>query len=979
MSNPKNRFHDLEQRLYGNRDEKLSLEQGTQQQSEENSVVQRMIFDHNEPIILEYQTPTTENTTTKFTPSVAPRVEVLPQEVKPEPPLPPIKTEVVTVESKPIPPQVSASPHPEVTIAKAETEESATQPNIETEEFLADLQAIVNGEKTYNSNSKQVIDTSSTAAKAEQLSIAQPTPPVEVPKAASAHDVFDQMAQGIPPVSPAPVPTYSYGHSLFDKMEQSRAMANAFDVKAGLLDALFNDLEQLMEGEEQQSLHKGEQASNAFSTKNFSVMNSSGTPRYVEQLADPRDNYDEYKRFLDNELLKKSHPITDKDPAAKQFFDYFVDESRTKEERTKFVKFSEISDHYYHNKIVEWLENQSASDEKFQEDAKRYQGILQDLWIKRVMELDKTSEPRQVALDKYLREHTTLGKVICRKKTQFHEDDSIQVHPAFWGLFIFSPRWKDDVGIYTCENERYWFDELDKKITYKHTDPLFPDISADARQKIYEIVPRKFADSSTKPGIYLHRSKSHGRDDFLVLVREDALKERQCMVLCTKGVGAYAPYIDYHVAGKYHSGFFTNWGKFTELLPFSYSDAEDGGSWRTLGFCISAGNLGTGDTEKLEEDFSHFREMFDYVKSTPIAIKTAKLSISKEIDDFLKISKEDIEKLISSVSGFLTKGFAEPFIVIEVTSLSHNYLHPQLQKAIKPDKDEEGNKPEPTISYPSQIITCAPYETSLRLHKLKSAQDYDYDYLELELLEWQRCYGSIMIPNADIRNINKTVQDFISAEKKIMAEEGINLKEEDELLNQLIKDSQELEERMHLAYKIIVVIITSYVAFLKNGWATDAYTSSFAGRNFNTGPRDANVWGEMARKSKDVDPKNGKFTICAEVDLNEISQTIKQVPNVLSITKHKDYSFTVDGSNLWAESLINSIIQIIGTQLFNKETQDKLGDLAKASQNNNEIKKDFCKYLLEKVKTLLKSTKQTHVVNFLYFLARILEDEVDIP
>jgi hypothetical protein len=252
MSNSQNRLHELEQKLYGNRDDKLALEQGSQQQSEENPAVQRMIFDHNEPIILEYQTPTTENNTTKFTPSVALRVEVLPQEVKPESPLPPMKAEVVTVESQPTPPQVSASPQPEVAIAKAESKESATQPNMETEEFLADLQAIMNGNKTYDSNSKQVIDKSPTAAKAEQLSIAQSTPSVEAPKAASAHDVFDRMAQGIPPVSPAPAPTYSYGHSVFDQMEQSRAMANAID--QGTVDLalqqVFDEFDRLCEEEE---------------------------------------------------------------------------------------------------------------------------------------------------------------------------------------------------------------------------------------------------------------------------------------------------------------------------------------------------------------------------------------------------------------------------------------------------------------------------------------------------------------------------------------------------------------------------------------------------------------------------------------------------------------------------------------------------------------------------------------------------------
>ncbi|MDH6097499.1 hypothetical protein NWP21_01295 [Anabaenopsis sp. FSS-46] len=293
MSNSQNRLHDLEQRLYGRLDEKLSLQQGTQQQSQENSVIHRVTFDHNEPIILEYETPITGNTTTKFTPSVAPRVEVLPQEVKPEPPLLPMKAEVVTVESKPSSPQVPASPQSEVAIAKAETKESAIKPNSETKEFLADLQAIMNGEKTYDSNSKQVIDKSPTTAQAEQLSIPQSTPPVEAPKvASSAHDVFERMAQGIPPVSPAPVPTYSYGHSVFDRMEQSRALANAFEVEAVSLDEQFDEFDRLLNEENMQSQMLGRPAKNfkdELKSKSAELQVKSIVERYSRKLTDNKD------------------------------------------------------------------------------------------------------------------------------------------------------------------------------------------------------------------------------------------------------------------------------------------------------------------------------------------------------------------------------------------------------------------------------------------------------------------------------------------------------------------------------------------------------------------------------------------------------------------------------------------------------------------------------------------------------------------
>jgi hypothetical protein len=600
-----------------------------------------------------------------------------------------------------------------------------------------------------------------------------------------------------------------------------------------------------------------------------------------------------------------------------KMFHEHITSNQSDEFKIELIQFSESNRHTLHNAALTWLEQQKN-------DGMKYENELKRLWIDQVIRrFDRTGNNRQVALAEYLREHTTLGKVVSCQSTQFHKDDSIQVHPAFWGLFLFSPRHAGDVKTYSIDqSEQAW-------LNYLQTQKLS---NSGSQYQIYESVPRKFADKlSTPPGVYLHRSKAHGRDDFLVLV--SGTQKRECMVLCTKGVGAYAPYVPKSTAGDFHTAFLDKWNAQTSMLPFAYSNRDNAGSWRTLGFCITTGNLGEGETEELTTDFSNFNQLFNFVKR----LKSNSLASS-------------------SVFELLAKGFVEPFIAIELSPLRTELLRPEILEGIQSK----------AISYPAQIITCAPCETSLRLYKKKSDQDYDYDCLDLELTEWERCYTSVIIPNEDRERINQdAVLAGVELQKKLKEMQVKQLEQ-----SELDILTEKLRRQMSLAYKMMLVMFASYTTFLKYEWATDTYTGSFSGRNFNSGPRDANQWGLLATPAKP-----GKAKICGEVDLIDLPETIAEamfqaLGLIIDVYRpfaeiHQKLHASLEEKDddlqiLWRKCLVTRMSTAIQF-FFGVEAKAKLLNLAKQFSSgdlktqSNQIGLAFQEYLLIRAKDMMQA------------------------
>src|SRR5205085_1517574 len=86
-----------------------------------------------------------------------------------------------------------------------------------------------------------------------------------------------------------------------------------------------------------------------------------------------------------------------------------------------------------------------------------------------------------------------------------------------------------------------------------------------------------------------------------------------------------------------------------------------------------------------------------------------------------------------------------------------------------------------------------------------------------------------------------------------------------------------LEDRMLLGFRILLRMMASYRVFLDENWATDTYTGSFSGRNFNSGPRDSNEWEPLSNPSEkpdDAKGPSGEGTFCAHVDVGNLLLTL---------------------------------------------------------------------------------------------------------
>jgi hypothetical protein len=534
-------------------------------------------------------------------------------------------------------------------------------------------------------------------------------------------------------------------------------------------------------------------------------------------------------------------------------------------------------DHLLHNAAVLWLEKRSTADgpglpraaDPALDDLQDYEEVLKTLWAEELRAADpgwnaRRPTPRQRALVRYCigrdevewfprwndpgldqvrsGAHVTLGKVLLRGRRV----DLLQgrwVHPAYWGLFLVSPLFAADRGFYSPDPG----DPDDRWVRRLAAGPTAPvpgfGLADDhfrhdpTRFQVYEKVPRLYADpASTPAGTYLHRSKAHGRDDFMAAVAGAGTQSspRSTIVYCTKGVGADPDLIGSPTARQHNhaKALQERWAAPTTQYPFAYpgdDTADTAGSWRNLGFCLAHG----GD-EVAAVDFDNFDAMLGRAQ--------------------LRNGRSD-------------HGFVVPVACVEMNRL------PRTVDRIKGLHTGLGTG---GIGYPAQIVTGSPVETSLRLTKTGSGQDYDYGSPRLELVEWERCYAPVPLPGRFVQDVETDRAWLGTVITKYVADNGGDWGRvvgypQAELADRL----DFLARRMRLALRVVRRAFAAWQTFLDFGWATDSYTGSFAGRNFNSGPRDSNEWGPLARPSEGQIPGTsaGEGYLCAHVDIGNFRGT----------------------------------------------------------------------------------------------------------
>ncbi|MEP1079879.1 hypothetical protein NDI52_31210 [Leptolyngbya sp. PL-A3] len=383
MRNPKNRLHDLEQKLQRRPVQKADSAQGKKPKPEQRASVEAMSFDDNEPIDLQYdqktnryvpnaptyatahsvmpdmglgseafevesfdleppssQNQTDTNSSTQpastqaagsparafgiDTPASGREVSVPNENIADRfldnlqaiargektydgdrqqvvdvsasapstgSPVSPIQPEVVSPGSNSAPTKSAAPSAQSFAVDALTTERGTSKGNevITENDFLEDLQAILGSKKTDDSNRDQSAN-SSTSAPSQQLSVppSPPPAPVEPPQQTSPHDVFDRMAQGVPPQPKAPTaepaPSYSSAHSVFDRMGKNMAFANSFDLGTVPLQQRFDEFDRILEAEE-----KGQSQSKAaaFDTEAHSLPSEDESTDTLRDMSRP--------------------------------------------------------------------------------------------------------------------------------------------------------------------------------------------------------------------------------------------------------------------------------------------------------------------------------------------------------------------------------------------------------------------------------------------------------------------------------------------------------------------------------------------------------------------------------------------------------------------------------------------------------------------------------------------------------------------
>lgn len=528
-----------------------------------------------------------------------------------------------------------------------------------------------------------------------------------------------------------------------------------------------------------------------------------------------------------------------------------TDRQINQRDKIRLIEMSEEHGHVFHNTAVLYLESLSEDRDAA---VSAYENSLKQLWLGEVRAFNSGEFERREALTDYLRDHTVLGKIIRSRTTQFHDRPTLlRMHPAFWGLFLFSRTHRADNVRFPIKKgsaEAKWRQKLadwnrpnaDKADHY--VTKFLNSIEPPARYPIYEPLPRHFTDRQAAPrGVYLHRSKAHGRDEFLVVNTPDS--ERA--VFCTKGVGADLDQVMPTIKSRWpDSALARYWesgptGRKAESspLPFEYRFILRATGWSVLGFCIDVGNMG----EHLGQDYYNFAAMYDFVDRWRTAA----------------VARGTAHALARTIVDWLPQVFVEPYACVEI---SRHYLD-RLRKPIgrkdmllaktgdrfKPVKPQK--KEDAFLGMPVQMVTGAPCETSLRLETRDKAgaPAYNYECPPLELKEWARCVGGIQ---TDIRNAVKT--DAGDQEKEVM-------------------------DRLAVAYQLAAILTASFIAFQKKGWLTGKANPSFAPRNFGSGPRDSPDWMPLAKATE-------KATL-QSIELSNLRDSLRDfIGHALSVHPH---------------------------------------------------------------------------------------------
>ena len=277
-----NTLFALEQKLFGDQTSQQQSHQPTEkkqkkQKKRKHPQKQAQAFDFGEAIELRYNgeafptaTPEAESLSTSNSFASELEDDSLPFEVEafevdrevtpvskpvtpqPQPPLQPeIEPEVVPEAMEIQPVKATVVPPSETSkSARSVKQPTTVTPNTSKEElsdaqaFAEDLQAILNGEKTYDAEQQQVVPTSSSTS----------------PPAASTphpHDIFDKGQTTISPQQPIqPEPPFtSRSHAVFDQMGKNMAHATDFDqgTLELSLEQRFNEFDRILDVEESKS------------------------------------------------------------------------------------------------------------------------------------------------------------------------------------------------------------------------------------------------------------------------------------------------------------------------------------------------------------------------------------------------------------------------------------------------------------------------------------------------------------------------------------------------------------------------------------------------------------------------------------------------------------------------------------------------------------------------------------------------------
>ena len=186
--------------------------------------------------------------------------EVIPVS-KPETPQPEIaesetqeETEVQPVKATVVPPSETSSKSARPVKQPTTDEETGDREELsDAQAFAEDIEAILNGEKTYDPEQKQVVSTSPTAP---------PTAPSAAPTS-HPHDIFDKRQAALPPQKLAEPAPMSNSHAVFDQMGKNMAHATDFDQGTVdlTLEQTFDEFDRILVEEDKPPLPKKSEVS----------------------------------------------------------------------------------------------------------------------------------------------------------------------------------------------------------------------------------------------------------------------------------------------------------------------------------------------------------------------------------------------------------------------------------------------------------------------------------------------------------------------------------------------------------------------------------------------------------------------------------------------------------------------------------------------------------------------------------------------